>query len=300
MGMKKIVFASVSHPAWYNHLIPFITYLQANYPEYDFHFHNLHEGTVYEDNVVVYGDWHVMPIGNVHAKRIVYMHDTPLIDCDVKPNGVILPSSKWDAEILENCGIHHDGYVPKPMFIPTVRSSNRFDLFINLTQPERKGHDLLINVLKKVSTSYKIGMILPKDLIPQFSEIRNHKITYYVTGTMSYEQVIELTASAKTLVFTSYDEGIGLPPIEASYLGLNVVISDARAHNEFVDGTKIPITDMKIVKHSVLNKHFLYQIWDDEYLYEVLESNRFEKGKIIDDTPFRIDKIGKTIMGYFE
>ncbi len=290
----KIVFTSIPYMSWLNQLMPFIQYLKEHYPEHEFRFHSMGSGPLYADNVVFYGDWHVVDINAIHAKKIVYMHDTPLIDCDVKPSGVILPSSKWNAEMLENCGIKYDDYVAKPMFIPEVKVQKKYDLLINLTQPERKGHELLFDVLKRLQRKYKIAMILARDLT-----FNHPNVELFTAGSLTYKQVIELTASSKAALFTSYDEGIGLPPIEAAYLGLDLIISDAKAHNQFVDGTRIPITDIKIVKHSVMNKHFLYQYWDQDYLLEVLESGNFKKGQIIDDYPFKIDKIAKAVMGYF-
>ncbi len=74
----------------------------------------------------------------------------------------------------------------------------------------------------------------------------------------------------RIILFSSYDEGIGLPAIESALYGQQLVMGDIRATNEFVDARFAPVVEYKVVKHGIMDKHFLYQIWDEEEFYTIL------------------------------
>lgn len=74
------------------------------------------------------------------------------------------------------------------------------------------------------------------------------------TGWVSNERLISLIASAKALVQPSLYEGFGIPPLEALYLGTNVILSDIPVFEEIYEG--LPVT--------------FFKVGDNEYLAEKL------------------------------
>lgn len=64
------------------------------------------------------------------------------------------------------------------------------------------------------------------------------------TGRISNEQLYETIAFASLLVQPSVYEGFGIPPLEALYLGCNVLISDIPVFHEIYE--KLPVTFFKL------------------------------------------------------
>ena len=64
------------------------------------------------------------------------------------------------------------------------------------------------------------------------------------TGWVSDERLISLIAGAKALVQPSLYEGFGIPPLEALYIGTNVVLSDIPVFKEIYWG--LPVTFFKV------------------------------------------------------
>lgn len=63
------------------------------------------------------------------------------------------------------------------------------------------------------------------------------------TGYVSTERLIQLIASSRVLVLPSYYEGFGIPPMEALYLGTNVIVSDIPVLKEIYHD--LPVTYFK-------------------------------------------------------
>ena len=101
---------------------------------------------------------------------------------------------------------------------------------------------------------------------------------------MKYYDHLKQMLQYRILIFSSYDEGIGLPAIESALYGQQLVMGDIRATNEFVEARFAPVVEYKVARHSVMDKHFLLQIWDEDKFYEILR-------KALDDPTFNIPKL---------
>ena len=60
------------------------------------------------------------------------------------------------------------------------------------------------------------------------------------TGWVTNEKLIQLIAEAKALIQPSLYEGFGIPPLEALYLGTNIILSDIPVFKEIY--TELPVT----------------------------------------------------------
>lgn len=75
------------------------------------------------------------------------------------------------------------------------------------------------------------------------------------TGWVSDERLISLIAAAKALVQPSLYEGFGIPPLEALYLGTNVILSDIPVFEEIYEG--LPVTFFKVGDNEDLAEKLL-------------------------------------------
>ena len=70
--------------------------------------------------------------------------------------------------------------------------------------------------------------------------IINNNPNIEFTGWVTNEKLVQLIAEAKALIQPSLYEGFGIPPLEALYLGTNVILSDIPAFKETY--TSLPVT----------------------------------------------------------
>ena len=75
------------------------------------------------------------------------------------------------------------------------------------------------------------------------------------TGWVSNERLISLIAAAKALVQPSLYEGFGIPPLEAMYLGTNVILSDISVFEEIYQD--LPVTFFKVGNSEDLKNKLL-------------------------------------------
>lgn len=75
------------------------------------------------------------------------------------------------------------------------------------------------------------------------------------TGWVSDERLISLIASAKALVQPSLYEGFGIPPLEAMYLGTNVILSDIPVFKEIYQD--LPVSFFKVGDNEDLAKKLI-------------------------------------------
>ena len=75
------------------------------------------------------------------------------------------------------------------------------------------------------------------------------------TGWVSDEKLIELISKAKALIQPSLYEGFGIPPLEALYLGTNVILSNIPVFKEIYDG--LPVTFFKVGDDEDLSEKLL-------------------------------------------
>jgi len=282
-----ISVVTVGHPPWLDHL----TFFVKKYPD-DFLFQRLEYAFSFTKKVIAYGDPHVMPMHKLKGHEVYVMVDTPLIDCTgLDKDWVYIPSSEYNREILEVCEMKNvTEVIPKPMaYYPELKQTKRkYELYVNLTQPERKGHEKLSNVLRKLDGEIdrKIIMMasIPGNIVSYFLGFRNIGIRVKPAGSMKYYDHLKQMLQYRILIFSSYDEGIGLPAIESALYGQQLVMGDIRATNEFVEARFAPVVEYRVASHSVMNKHFLLQVWDEDEFYEILR-------KALDDPTFNVPKL---------
>jgi len=152
----------------------------------------------------------------------------------------------------------------------------------------RKGHEKLSNILHKLDGEIdrRITMMasIPGNIVPYFLGFRNIEIKVKPAGSMKYYDHLKQMLQYRILIFSSYDEGIGLPAIESALYGQQLVMGDIRATNEFVEARFAPVVEYRVANHSIMNKHFLLQVWDEDEFYEILR-------KALDDPAFNVPKL---------
>lgn len=125
-----------------------------------------------------------------------------------------------------------------------------------------KGLDILLNAYKdarKLGLEDKLIIIGNKDNFRTSSEQiynqceENKDIIF--TGYLNNDEMYSLLASAKMLVSPSRYEGFGIPPLEALYMGTNVVISDIEVYQELYN--ELPVTYFKDGKVNDLSEKIL-------------------------------------------
>lgn len=70
--------------------------------------------------------------------------------------------------------------------------------------------------------------------------IINNNPNIEFTGWVTNEKLVQLITEAKALIQPSFYEGFGIPPLEALYLGTNVILSDIPVFKEIYTG--LPVT----------------------------------------------------------
>ena len=116
-------------------------------------------------------------------------------------------------------------------------------------------------------------------------------ITKYNFGSITDEQKAQILSKSKFLLFPSFVEGFGLPPLEAMSVGCIPIYSDVPAHNEFTVGIPIKPADRietfgygcRIIKYIISEKDVeeavKYALGMGKEEYEDLQSKCIEKAK---------------------
>ncbi|AZI75793.1 putative glycosyltransferase [Sulfolobales Beppu filamentous virus 2] len=224
-------------------------------------------------NVLIYGDHAWLPEQIKHYKRVVVWTDTPLVDCNfpIYDNTVFVPASNFVKAVLENCEVKNvTEVIHKPLRLQKRHIVKKYDMVAVLTQFMRKGHESLSRVLKRLDgmldREVTLKLRVHENIRLFFQGYKNIRLID-IPRTPSYNEYINEVGSARILLFPSYVEGIGYPPIEATQLYQQVIMGDIDATREFVEVKSARVTDVKLVNLPGTNHWFLYQYYDeDEYL----------------------------------
>jgi glycosyltransferase involved in cell wall biosynthesis len=105
-----------------------------------------------------------------------------------------------------------------------------------------KKHKGLLVLLKAFSAAKQEGLSSQLFIVGEHNKFRTSEaeINQFIdssedvkfTGFVDNDKLMELIAGAKALILPSYYEGLGLPPMEALYLGTEVIISDIPVFKE--------------------------------------------------------------------
>ena len=225
------------------------------------------------DRIVVNGD-HVFldPVVTTY-KHVVVWDDTPLVDCDFvrSDNIVFVPASEFVKEILENCEVKNvTEVIHKPLIVPQVSQYKKYDMVAVLTQPQRKGHEVLSRVLHKLDSELERDLTLllrvHDDIRLFFTNFKHIKVID-LKKTPTYADFLNEVGKARVMLFPSHDEGIGYPPMEAVSLNQQLIMGDIDATREFVSVKSAGFVDAKLEELYYAKHYFLIQLYDeDEYL----------------------------------
>lgn len=143
--------------------------------------------------------------------------------------------------VVSYCGL------PNKVFGVNHRKSEKQDYFIYVgnVKPHKGLHVLVeaFNEAKKKGLASRLYIVGENKNFRTSDSSLNEKIAsnkdIEFTGFVSDERLVELVSNAKALVQPSFYEGFGLPPLEALYLGTNVIISDIEVFREIYE--KLPV-----------------------------------------------------------
>lgn len=159
---------------------------------------------------------------------------------------------------------------------------------------QHKGIDLLLKAYFKAreqglkSRLYIVGEYNNFRSSANLRGLLDDKDNIKFTGHVSDEKLYNLISSAKCLVLPSRYEGFGLPPLEALYLGTNVIISDIPVFKEIYKG--LPVVYFKNNDVDSLT----------EILFEPQESIDIAKVRDSIDKRYNFTLTSNNILNYIE
>jgi glycosyltransferase involved in cell wall biosynthesis len=142
-----------------------------------------------------------------------------------------------------------------------------------------KGDHIAIEALNIVNKKIRINAImigsknnlnnlLVKGFIPKFN---------YILEQSSGEKLAQLLSSSDAFIFTSSEEGFGVPPLEAMACGIPVVTTDCKGNRDYAlnmhNCIVVPPEDPKALANAVIT------ILTNEKLKEILIKNGFDTVK---------------------
>ncbi|AXQ00101.1 putative glycosyltransferase [Sulfolobus filamentous virus 1] len=234
--------------------------------------------------LIVIGDHIFLPQIATRYEKVVMWTDTPLVDCNFikSDNIVFVPASNFVKAILENCEVKNiTEVVHKPMTVRNLDVKKEYDLVTVLTQPFRKGHDILGRVLRKLDNmtdkTVTLRLRVHQDIRLFFTNFKKIKITD-IPETSNYVDFLKEVGKSRVMLFPSQVEGIGYPAIESVVLNQQLIMGDIDATREFVNVKSARLTDVKLVLSPNTNHWFLFQYYDeDEYLELLMKALNDEK-----------------------
>lgn len=157
----------------------------------------------------------VFTVSNFSKKQILYhFHTKTPIVVTYSAISNVVKMSKRDSSIKMNYFV----------FIGNIKAHKGIDILLKAfrcAQKQGLNSELyIVGEKEKFRTNDK----------KLLSELVNSKIHF--TGFVSNEELITLLKSAKALILPSRYEGLGLPPMEAIYLGTNAIVSDIPVFKE--------------------------------------------------------------------
>jgi glycosyltransferase involved in cell wall biosynthesis len=215
--------------------------------------------------------------------------------------------SEFCKQIYRDQGIPvEDTVIPRPvnpiLFNYRTEYDNcRYDLcFIGaMDEIDRKNLRLVESVVMKhnINTVFITNGLL----------LKRPFITQYNFGSITDEEKAVILSSSRFLIFPSFIEGFGMPPLEAMSVGCVPIYSDVPAHNEFTVGIPVKPRDKyvtfgygcRIIKYIIdakdLEEAVKYALGMKKEEYTDLQSKCIEKAKYMMDV-FR-SRVGYLVGG---
>ncbi len=166
--------------------------------------------------------------------RINYMVSEYRVEIGKHVSNVVF-ASKWakdlvtfdkQPEIVEV--VHHE--VPaNTMFVKPVNLPSDYAFFVSDVQP-RKNPDLWYMTIKKLK--FKVLAVTKPEWCAKLSQLPNFKCIGYF-GQVPHETLNAYMARARLFLWMTGGEGFGLPPLEASWMGVFPVAQDIPPLNEW-------------------------------------------------------------------
>lgn len=184
---------------------------------------------------------------------IYYFDESEIIDSYDK----LYVCSRYNYELYRKY-FRIDGIIGRPI---NYKIANKFEW-----KPfdERIYDFVIINPYADAPKSRKNWWLIKKVL-----DYMKDRVSYFIItgGVFSDYEKFKIISESKFLLFLSYVEGFGMPPIEAAYLGCIPIVLDVPAVNEFDFVYKIPIKERKILKYN----HAIRGAEEDLYDEHVIE-----------------------------
>lgn len=168
---------------------------------------------------------------------------------DFSKGRILFHFKKTPEIIVANDGINHElkdfrksEQVPYPfqyiLFIGNIKKHKRLDVLLDAyDQARKKGFFQKLVIIG----DYKNFKTADTNILNRIDE---HNENVVFTGRITNEQLYNTIAYATLLVQPSIYEGFGLPPLEALFLGCNVLISDIPVFHEIYDN--LPVTFFEV------------------------------------------------------
>jgi glycosyltransferase involved in cell wall biosynthesis len=188
---------------------------------------------------------------------------------------LILDNNPTARVTIANPGVNLEVFRPKR----ELQNDNKRRVMLILRGQKQKGDNIGLEVLKIVNKKIPIHAIIvgSKNLVKTYSKTIGIDFSYTVFSNIDDEKLSRLYSSADALIFTSYAESFGLPPLEAMACGTPVVMSDNKGSRDYaVNGYNALVSHPGDVKSLSDN---LIKVLQDDKLREKLIENGLETAK---------------------
>lgn len=184
----------------------------------------------------------IFTVSEFSKSRIVY-HFHPQKDIVVVYNSISSKIKKW---IDCNCSVvEKKDYI---LYVGNIKQHKGLKVLLTAYQAaldESYGNELYI---VGDADNFRTADTEVLDILSQNSEIK-------FTGHLPGDELYQLMAAARQLILPSFYEGFGLTPLEALYLGTDVLMSDIPVLKEIYE--EFPVSFFKVGDADSLKTHLL-------------------------------------------